>query len=91
MQALSPDADVAVRWRGRYSLQHYVGALAETVAATNSQSSLASGQALNETIAPGKPTQAADSCGGGGGGILGTIHCFFGSAHPRAPCCCHHV
>ena len=43
--------------RGRYGLQHYVGALAETVAATNSQSSLASGQALNETIAPGKPTQ----------------------------------
>ena len=64
----------------RYSLQHYVSALAETVAATSSESRLAGGQAVNDTVMPGRPTRWADSCGGGGSGILGTIRCFFGGA-----------
>lgn len=65
-------------WMTRYSLQHYVSALAETVAATSSEGGLASRQAVNETVMPGRPTRWANGCGGGGSGILGTIRCFFG-------------
>ena len=76
-----------VMWMARFSLQHYVSALAETVAATSSEGGLASRQAVNQTVMPGRPTRWADSCGGGGSGILGTIRCFFGGA-PVVPLTC---
>jgi hypothetical protein len=73
--------------RRRFGLQHYVSALAETVTASGSQGALASGRAGSQTVAPGRPTHWADNCGGGGGGILNTVRCFFDRAPAGAPRC----